>query len=159
MLVQYLPETELRAGRTFAAVLHGEGARGATFRIGPFSSAAQLDTIARAAHGAGRVVIATYVRRIEGEGGFAIPARLARWIEELASHERTVVVSFGNPYLLRQFPAVGSYLAAYGISDDLERAAADVLTGRAAVGGTIPVSLPGLFTRGDGLTREVRPAP
>lgn len=157
VIVQYMPESELRAGRVFATTMRQGIASGGVFRIGPATSPAQLDSIARAVHAAGRVVVATYVRRIEGEGRVAIPAHIAGWIDWLGTHERTVVVSFGNPYLLRQFPGVGSYLVAYGVADDLERAAADGILGRAPITGTTPVSLPGLFARGDGLRRVARP--
>ncbi|MDB4886956.1 MAG: hypothetical protein JWN79_2394 [Gemmatimonadetes bacterium] len=157
VVVQYLPETELRAGRVFAATMRQGIANAGVFRIGPYSTPAQLDSIARAVRAAGRVVVATYVRRIEGEGRFAIPPHIAGWIDWLGTHERATVVSFGNPYLLRQFPGVGTYLVAYGVADDLERAAAEAVLGRGAIQGTIPVSLPGLFTRGDGLRRAARP--
>ncbi len=97
--------------------------------------------------------MATYVRRIEGEGRFAIPERVAAWIDTLATRERVVVVSFGNPYLIRQFPAVSSYLVTYGVADVLERSAAAALLGRSPITGVVPVSLPGFFTRGEGLRR------
>jgi hypothetical protein len=42
----------------------------------------------------------------------------------------------------------------YGVGDALERAAAAVVLGRAPVTGTAPVSLPGFFSRGDGIRRE-----
>jgi beta-N-acetylhexosaminidase len=121
------------------------------FKIGPSTSAAELDSIARAAHGAERVVVATYVRRIEGEGRAAVPTPIASWIDTLATHERVIVVSLGNPYLIRQFPAVGTYLVTYGVADVLERAAADAILGRAPITGAVPVSLPGFFLRGEGI--------
>ena len=64
-----------------------------------------------------------------------------------------MVVSLGNPYLLRPFPHVGTYLVTYGVADVLERAGARAALGRAPISGTIPVSLPGFFSRGDGIHR------
>jgi beta-N-acetylhexosaminidase len=154
MLVQYMPETELRAGRAFAAMVRQGGSQARAFKIGPAVPAATLDSIAREVHGADRVIIATYVRRIEGEGRFAIPAHVAAWIDTLSTRERVVVVSLGNPYLLRQFPSVGTYLVTYGVADVLERAAASAVLGQAPITGTVPVSLPGFFVRGDGIRRE-----
>ncbi len=154
VLVQYMPETELRAGKVFAAEV-GRGAR--AFKVGPSVSASTLDSIARAARGAERVIVATYVRRIEGEGRFAIPSHIADWIDSLAVRDKVVVVSLGNPYLIRQFPHVGTYLVTYGVADVLERAAARAVLGVAPITGTIPVSLPGFFTRGDGLKRDAMP--
>jgi beta-N-acetylhexosaminidase len=155
VLVQYMPETELRAGRVFAAAMRERGRPLQTFKIGPTTPAATLDSIARAVHGADRVVVATYVRRIEGEGRFAIPANVAAWIDTLSTRERVVLASLGNPYLLRQFPSVGTYLVTYGVADVLERAAAAAILGRAPITGTVPVSLPGFFTRGEGIRREM----
>ncbi|MEO7997848.1 MAG: glycoside hydrolase family 3 N-terminal domain-containing protein [Gemmatimonadaceae bacterium] len=155
VLVQYMPETELRAGKTFAAEIRqaAVGSQTRVFKVGPSTSPATLDSIATAAKGARRVVVATYVRRIEGEGRFAVPEYIASWIDALAARERVIVVSLGNPYLIRQFPHVGTYMTTYGVADVLERAGARAAMGRAPITGTIPVSLPGFFKRGDGIKR------
>jgi beta-N-acetylhexosaminidase len=154
VLVQYMPRSELRAGRAFAAEVRQDAPGGRVFEIEPTTSPARLDSIAREAQGADRVIVATYVRRIEGEGRVAIPTPIASWIDSLAANERVIVVSLGNPYLIRQFPRVGTYLVTYGVSDALERAAARAVLGRAPITGKVPVSLPGFFTRGDGIRRD-----
>jgi beta-N-acetylhexosaminidase len=82
----------------------------------------------------------------------AVPQPIAAWIDGLAQRHRTIVVAFGNPYLIKQFPSVGTYMVTYGVSDDLERAAARALLGTNAVTGRSPVSLPGFFRVGDGIT-------
>jgi beta-N-acetylhexosaminidase len=157
VLVQYMPPSELRAGRVFAAALRTALRGTRVYAVSPSTPAAMLDSITLAVRGADRVIIATYVRRIEGEGRFAIPDPIAQFIDSLASHERAIVVSFGNPYLIRQFPSVGSYLVTYGVADVLERAAADAILGRAPITAKVPVSLPGFFTIGDGLQRDASP--
>jgi hypothetical protein len=40
------------------------------------------------------------------------------------------------------------------VGDALERAGARAVMGGAPITGTVPVSLPGFFTRGDGIKRE-----
>lgn len=154
VLVQYMPETELRAGRVFASRIRGALRGTKVYSVSPATDSATLASIAAAVHGANRVIVATYVRRIEGEGRFAIPASIAQFIDSLGARERTAVVSFGNPYLIRQFPSAGSYLVTYGVADVIEDAAADAVLGRAPITGRVPVSLPGFFTRGDGLQRQ-----
>jgi beta-N-acetylhexosaminidase len=156
VVVQYMPETELRAGRVFPAELRAGLGQVRVIKVGPATSPAALDSIATAAAGADRVIVATYVRRIEGEGRFAIPDHIAKWIDALAQREKVAVVSLGNPYLIRQFPRVGTYMATYGVSDAQERAAARAVLGRVAITGRIPVSLPGFFSAGDGMQRGVR---
>ncbi|HUQ45371.1 MAG TPA: glycoside hydrolase family 3 N-terminal domain-containing protein [Gemmatimonadaceae bacterium] len=153
VLVQYMPETELRAGRAFAAAVKQGFPQSRAFKIGPTVAATTLDSIARASQGVDRVIVATYVRRIEGEGRVAMPGHVASWIDSLSTRERVIVVSLGNPYLVRQFPAVGTYLVTYGVADVLERAAVAAVLGRSPITGTVPVSLPGFFARGDGIRR------
>jgi beta-N-acetylhexosaminidase len=102
---------------------------------------------------ASTVIVTAYVRRVEGAGRVAVPAHIASWIDELAKRRRVIVVAFGNPYLIGQFPSVGSYLTAYGVSDDLERATVAALFGRAKITGRAPISLPGVFAAGEGLAR------
>ena len=152
VVVQYMPETELKAGRVFAreiAALRPSG----VYKITPRSGREELDSIARAAGGADRVVVAAPVRRVEGEGRAVSPAQIASWIDALAQRERVVFVAHGNPYLIRQVPRVDSYVVTYGVGDALERASARAIMGRAPITGRAPISLPGFFQRGDGIQR------
>ncbi len=82
-----------------------------------------------------------------------MPQQVAAWIDAVARRRRTVVVAFGNPYVIRQFPGVNSYLVTYGVGDDLERGAAGALLGSQKITGRTPVSLPGFFKAGDGVQR------
>lgn len=156
LVVQYMPETELRAGRILsAAIRNGRGrvAGNQTMlaKIGPGATRDLLDSLGRLADSSDVVVIATYVRRVEGEGRFAVPQQVAAWIDAVARRRKTVVVAFGNPYVIRQFPGVSSYLVTYGVGDDLERGAAGALLGTQKITGRVPVSLPGFFKAGDGI--------
>ena len=153
-VVQYMPETELRAGKIFGNEIRAAFPGTRVIKITPASTPADLDSVARQVAGADRVVVAAFVRRIEGEGRPAVPPNVAKWIDELSKKEKVVAVALGNPYLIRQFPNVSTYLVTYGVGDALERAAAAVVLGRAPTVGTAPVSLPGFFSRGDGIKRE-----
>lgn len=159
LIVQYMPETELRAGRIFAAAIRAAAPDARIVRIGPAASPGLLDSLQRMADDAERVVLAAYVRRIEGEGRPSIPVHIAEWMERVAAADamspstKVAMIAFGNPYLIRQVPSVATYLVTFGVGDALESAAAQAILGRAAIGGVSPVSLPGFFSRGDGLRR------
>jgi beta-N-acetylhexosaminidase len=156
LIVQYAPETELKAGRVFAPTLLAALPGSRVVKILPNVARSQLDSIAAAAKGMDRIIVAAYVRRIEGAGRFAVPQHVSAWIDSLAREAagpKLAVAAFGNPYLIRQFPSVGTYLVTYGVSDDLERAAARAILGGAPITGRAPISLPGFFRAGDGLTR------
>ena len=158
LLVQYMPETELRAGRTLAAAVRASrqaASMGPTIvaKISPAATKDLLDSLGRVADSATTVIIAPHVRRVEGEGRSAIPPHIAAWIDQIAQRRPTVVVAFGNPYVIRQFPNVQSYMVTFGVGDELERAAAAALAGTQPITGKTPVSLPGFFTMGDGIRR------
>lgn len=161
LVIQYLPETELRAGRVFAAALRKSVPGARIVRIGPAVSREQLDSLSRQAGEAGRVVLAAHVRRIEGEGRPAMPPLIAQWMDSLAAAApgRVALVAYGNPYLVRQVPSVKTYLVTWSVGDDSERAAADALLGRLSITGVSPVSLPGFFTAGDGIRRQAASPP
>lgn len=156
LIVQYAPETELKAGRVFGPTLLSALSGSRVVKVTPTVTRSQLDSIVAQAQGMDRIVVAAYVRRIEGEGRFAMPQHVATWIDSLAKQAaapKIIVVAYGNPYLIRQFPNVGTYLVTYGVSDDLERAAAHALLGQSPITGRAPISLPGFFAAGDGLQR------
>jgi beta-N-acetylhexosaminidase len=159
LLVEYAPETEIKVGRSCRPAMRGaRGTSGtsrvaAVVRLTPGANAQALDSIARMADRASTVVFAAYVRRVEGEGRVSIPQPIAAWVDSVALRKPTVVVSLGNPYLIRQFPNVGTYLNTYGVGENLECAAAAAIYGASPITGRSPVSLPGLFKAGDGIQR------
>jgi beta-N-acetylhexosaminidase len=153
-IVQFAPETELKAGRVFAREftrLH-PGAR-VVGRVVPGMQASTLDSIARAVGSADVVIFAMHVRRVEGEGRATIAPHVAQWVDSIASARRSVIVAFGNPYVIRQMPRVPAYIMTFGVTDVLEMAAARTITGTLPFRGKSPVSLPGFFAVGDGLAR------
>lgn len=153
-VVTYGSDVEIMAGRTLAAQLQAALPGTRVIRLTPRSGKAELDSLAQSLAAFERIVVATAVRTYEGEGRFAIPPHVGAWIDTLATQRNVVVVASGNPYVVRQFPRVGSYMLTYGIGEHLEHAAAAALLGRAPITGRTPVSLPGAFTMGAGLTRE-----
>ncbi|HEX5705760.1 MAG TPA: glycoside hydrolase family 3 N-terminal domain-containing protein, partial [Pyrinomonadaceae bacterium] len=81
-----------------------------------------------------------------------LPEPGLRVLNELLARKTPVVgVSFGNPYLLQNFPTLQTYVVAYGDMPSLQRAAARALTGQTDVTGRLPISLPGLYARGTGI--------
>lgn len=151
-IVSYMPETELKAGRAFTREFTKlrPGPRIAA-KISPTTAKSQLDSLAAQLASADAIVLAAYVRRVEGEGRTTVPPHVAAWIDSVAAGPKAMVIAFGNPYIIRQFPRARTYLNTYGVGDALEIAAARAITGAAKISGKSPVSLPGFFRAGDGL--------
>jgi beta-N-acetylhexosaminidase len=75
-----------------------------------------------------------------------------------ASGKRPIVVSFSDPYLLRQIPWVPSYVVAWGGFPPSQLAAAKAILGRIPTVGKLPISIPvggRTIMRGWGIARPV----
>jgi beta-N-acetylhexosaminidase len=70
--------------------------------------------------------------------------------------ERTVVLAMGNPYVIEDFPAIQNYVCAFSNVTVSETAAIKALFGEIPIGGHLPVTIPGVASRGDGLERHAR---
>jgi beta-N-acetylhexosaminidase len=117
------------------------------------SDSASYAAAASVIAGAARVVFSAYVSPTAGGGPGALPERLRDLIEESAAARPTVLVSFGNPYLLSAVPDVGTYMLAWGDREVSQRAALAALFGEQAISGRLPIPLPPFHALGEGLDR------
>jgi beta-N-acetylhexosaminidase len=99
------------------------------------------------------VILALAVRARSGAGQIAVPEVARKIVADLQPNVRTIAVSFGSPYLLREVPSAGTYFCAYGIQPVMQVAAAAAIFGETAIGGRLPVTIPGGYARGHGLTK------
>ena len=65
--------------------------------------------------------------------------------------DKTVVLALGSPYSILNFPTERSYLCMYSWVPTSERAAVKALFGEIPIRGKLPVTLPGVAKRGDGM--------
>ena len=116
--------------------------------------------IERAADSADLVIVSSYVGQSWNAASAAAPETFMTFIDHLRGNgRRLIVVSFGNPYLLQQIPAVPAYLIAWGGFPPSQSAAARALLGIVPITGTLPISIPlgtGMPTIpfGRGITRQ-----
>ncbi|MEO8727101.1 MAG: glycoside hydrolase family 3 protein, partial [Acidobacteriaceae bacterium] len=69
--------------------------------------------------------------------------------------ERTVVLAVGSPYTILDFPSVQTYLCTFSTAQTSEIAAVKALFGEIAIHGKLPVTLPDIAARGEGIDREI----
>ncbi len=150
VVVNYAGENDILAGREFGAEFRKVIRNSRLVRVTPATARPQLDSIPRAGE---RVVVYTLVRAVEGEGRVVLAPAFAAWLDSLAATRDVFVVAGANPYILREVPRVNAYLATFGRGPALEQAAARAITGAGPISGRSPVSLPGFYARGDGLSR------
>ena len=116
----------------------------------------ELQEVLAAADSADVVVVAPFVRVLAWKGDVAVAEPMAEFIRDVAQRRPTVVLSFGNPYILTEFPEVGTYVLAWGPENALQEAAARALTGEAPATGRLPIAIPPYHEVGDGVQVEVR---
>ena len=73
--------------------------------------------------------------------------------------DRTVVLAMGNPYVVQDFPAIQNYLCAFSNAAVSETAAVKAIFGEIPIGGHLPVTIPGIASRGEGIERPARLIP
>jgi beta-N-acetylhexosaminidase len=72
--------------------------------------------------------------------------------------DRTVVLAMGNPHVVQDFPAIENYVCAFSNATVSETAAVKAIFGEIAIGGHLPVTIPGVASRGEGLERPAQPS-
>ena len=152
-LITYGEENAFSLGNTFARVLRQGGHRVTSFRLFPATGAAGLDSARVLLRRNPYVIVAASVRVSASKGTVGLPDPVAHFIEEIARRRRTVLVSFGSPYIGMQVRRLRSYVLAWSPNPLSEAAAARALTGQAPITGHLPVGIPPAFPLGAGLIR------
>ena len=156
--ITYGASDDLTAGREFDGVLRSYVDELETARIGPDTGEGELLALMDRAGEADLVLVGAYVPPRAGAGTVALPPQVADFVEALLLRRPSVLISFGNPYLLSAFPEAGAYLVAWGGREVSQAAAARAVAGAAPISGRSPITLPYLHLRGEGLDRDANPA-
>lgn len=100
------------------------------------------------------LIIAIYAKVKFGTGKISIPSSYVGLINKFSQKfKNLIIVSFGNPYLLKDFPDVQNYVAAYGDSDVSINAFIKSLTGEITLQGKLPITISKEFPAGTGLVK------
>jgi len=97
-------------------------------------------------------------RRItQGQAGGSVDLNqsAAQLLENImkSARDKTAVVAFGNPYIGTQIPGVGTYLCTFSNTPTSAISLAKALFGEIPIHGRLPVTIPGIAKRGEGLDR------
>ncbi len=103
------------------------------------------------------VILALFSSLRTSKGSVDLLSEHIDLVRELAwAGKKMIVISFGSPYFLRHFPEVNAYICLYRNSQPAQETAAKAIFGEIDVEGRLPVSIPGLYPVGHGLTLKKR---
>jgi len=137
--------------------------------VDPRSAAGMKAPIIEAVEMAERVIAAVYVIPTAGKAmrdsdrglkntvamDDATRSLLNAVLDNAAS--RTVVIAMGNPYVVTDSPTIQNYVCAFSNATVSETAAVKAIFGEIPISGHLPVTIPGIASRGEGLERPARP--
>ena len=116
-----------------------------TIRIGIDANSLDYRNAFDKAKRASAVIISTYVEVLSGAKSLELNDRQQDFVNKLTrslpSKRPLVMISFGTPYLINQFPDIPAYICTYSSSELSEDAAVKVLKGTIRPEGKLPVSL------------------
>jgi beta-N-acetylhexosaminidase len=137
----------------FVAKLGRGGLKVETVVLDERSSEKDVQNAIERAKSADLVFASLYGRVRSGQASsVGIPDAGARALSTLIADKKPMIgISFGNPYLLQNFPGLRAYIVAYGDMPSLQNAVARALMGEIDIVGKLPISLPGLYPRGTGI--------
>ncbi|MEO8189791.1 MAG: glycoside hydrolase family 3 N-terminal domain-containing protein [Acidobacteriota bacterium] len=124
------------------------------FLIDPLSTDRDVEAAVAGAAAAEEVLLSVFVRFQSGKGSIGMPPLGAGVVSRILAGAPPVVVAvFGSPYVLREMPSARTALVAWGSQSDEQAAAARALFGEAAIRGRLPVTIPGIASRGAGIQK------
>jgi beta-N-acetylhexosaminidase len=151
--VTYSRSSDVLAGRYFNRRLRQVYPRLSTAGVDPDSPEGLYEDLLVRARRSALVIVSTYVTAVSYSGSVAIPEETSRFVRALGEAGIPhIVVSFGNPYLISEFPDVRAYMLAWSGSEASQTAAAGALLGDFAITGRSPTGFPPFFSIGDGIT-------
>ncbi len=116
---------------------------------------AYYETVLNAIPDSARVIVNVFSRIKMKKDRVSLPEIQSEFIRSI--HSKTpnlLVTSLGTPYVIDAFPQVPAYMVCFSSQRSMQKALASAIVGQANISGTLPISIPGIASRGDGIKRD-----
>jgi beta-N-acetylhexosaminidase len=125
-----------------------------TVQLDDQSSRVEYEMVRQMAGMVDAVVVAGFIRVAAYKGSIDLNPEQIRLLKDLSASDKPFVfVLLGSPYLLHHVPDLPTYIVTYDTHPGAELAAVKAIAGEIPIRGKLPISLPGLYPVGHGLTR------
>jgi beta-glucosidase-like glycosyl hydrolase len=140
--------------RTFIPELRRRWPNVTSIELSDRTSPSELELVRAMVPRFDAVVASVFVRAASGSGRIDLAQPLQALLRGVARQKKPfVTVFFGNPYVATYMPELPSMLLTYDFYDRAELSAVRAISGEAAIGGRLPIVLPGVAPMGAGLDR------
>ena len=141
-------------GKVTAAEIQKRFPKAITFQFDDGTTKNEFDMARRMADLVDTIVITAFIRVAAYKGTIDLSQEQLRFLRDLSAVQKPFVFAlFGSPYLLHHVPELPSYILTYDVNPGSEMSAIRAVTGEIPFRGKLPISLPGLYAVGHGLTR------
>jgi beta-N-acetylhexosaminidase len=159
LVIVFSDDVRLEAGRALERQIKARVPDANVIYTDPQLSGVLADEVLHAAAEADKIVVAVYASPTAGKmvGGVqnsvSLPEESANLLRQIlvAGAAKTMVMAMGNPYLAKDFPEVQNYLCTFSAAQVSEASAVKALFGEIEIHGQLPVTIPGIAARGDGI--------
>jgi beta-glucosidase-like glycosyl hydrolase len=146
--------------RTFIPELRKRWPNVTSIELSDRTTASEIELVRAMLSRYDAVIASVFVRTASFSGRMDLAPGLQRLLQDAArvtaaSNRPFVTTFFGNPYAATFLPELPAVLLTYDFYDRAEASAVRAIAGEAAIGGRLPIALPGVAERGHGLTRPV----
>ncbi len=156
LVVLFVSDPHGDDGRELEQQVRARAPRATVVYVDRRSAPLEADAIAAMLSRFERVIAAVYTVPQPGQAGSQTSldattgaAVLQRILD--GAGDRTAVLAMGSPYLILNFPMIRTYVCGFSSVLTSERAMVRAIFGETAIGGRLPVTLPGVAERGAGL--------
>ena len=141
------------AGKEFHELLRARYPRMEYVRIDAGSNRQDCDSALAKAKRADLLVFQFHFFTRSGEMTGFFKREHCELMNKIAELKKPAVgISFGNPYIAMSFPKLDTYVCAYSIAEPMQEATAEILFGEESPSGKLPITIPGYYAFGDGVS-------
>ncbi len=153
LLVTMVDSNDPNSGNSFVSEVSKRYDNISFERVDLRSTDEELRAILSKLNGFDLVIVSAYVRVRSYQPSLSLPEKHSRLLKQiLASDKPVVLISFGNPYIVVEYPNVKAYICSYSDAQPVVEATAEFLFGEISPQGKLPVNIPNFATLGTGLS-------
>lgn len=98
------------------------------------------------------IILNIFARPSSYKGTVGLNENQTKFVNDLIERSKNIImVSYGNPYLIRDFQDIPAYVCAWEFQSNQQKAGTNAILGKGNFNGKLPIGIPDVAKRGDGI--------